>query len=344
MPPRARFSPAAHGFYNMDALYITLIVVFGIVIAAVAALFAFAFLVNKKTFGSRHDKNPLLKYYTAKDFGLNAKEVLISRSKKGDLRGVIYKKEGVPQKSDLMIFCHGMGPGHIAYTTEIAYFCNLGYTVFAPDYYGCNLSGGKTIKNIDNGKRCVMASILYASQNLKAENIVLVGHSWGGHSALCAAYEAGGMVKAVVSVSAPDKSEKVMYSTLKKKIPVFLAKLVYPFLCAVCGGESSAYAADHCSAKALLIHGGCDPLISVENSAFGASANPRVQKYLAKDKRHNPYNTVEAEKRLSLLTKGLSAYRRGETGKEFFENFDFAAATEEDSAVMGEIARFLANI
>lgn len=328
----------------MNALYITLIVVCGLVIAVLAALFAFAYYVNKKTFGARHDKNPLLKYYTAEDFGLKAEEALIAGKEKNKLRGVIYKKEGAEPKKELLIFCHGMGPGHIAYTTEIAYFCNLGYTVLAPDYYGCNLSDGKTIKNIDNGKQCVLAAVLYATENLGYEKVILVGHSWGGHSALCAAYEAGDLVKAVVSMSAPDRSEKVMHSTLKKRMPAFLANLVYPFLCIVCGGESSAYAADNCAAKALLIHGECDPLISIENSAYGASKNPKVKKFLAKGKGHNPYNTVKAEENLHSLAKNLSAYRRGEVGKDYFEKFDFAAATEEDSEVMDEIARFLANI
>lgn len=328
----------------MIALYITLCIVLGLIIIVCATLFLFASFVNKKTFGARHDKNPLLKYYSAEDFGLKAEEVLIAEIKKCKIRGVVYKKEGAEPREEILIFCHGMGPGHIAYTTEIAYFCNLGYTVLAPDYYGCGLSEGKTIRNINNGKQCVSAAVLYAAKVFKTDKIVLVGHSWGGHSALCAAYEAGDLVKAVVSVSAPDRSEKVMYSALKKAMPKFFADLIYPFLCIVCGGESSARAADNCSAKVLLIHGECDPLISIENSAYGASKNPAVRKYLAKGKRHNPYNTAEAEKNLRELTKNLSAYRRGEVGKEFFENFDFAAATEEDKEVMGEIARFLANI
>lgn len=328
----------------MDALYIAIIAVCGTITLVIAALFGFAYYVNKKTFGARHDKNPLLKYFSAADFGLDEKQVLIARNKNNDLRGVIYKKEGAEPKKELLIFCHGMGPGHIAYTTEIAYLCNLGYTVLAPDYYGCNLSDGKTIKNIDNGKQCVLASILYAVTTLGYEKTILVGHSWGGHSALCAAYEAGDLVKAVVSMSAPDRSEKVMHATLKKKMPAFLANLVYPFLCVVCGGESSAYAADHCRAKVLLIHGECDPLVSIENSAYGASNNPSVLKYLAKGKGHNPYNTAEAEALLKSLAQNLSAYRRGETGKEYFENFDFKGATAEDGEVLDEIARFLANI
>lgn len=333
-----------YGIGIMTALYISIIAVLGVIILVCAALFLFAYYVNKMTFGARHDKNPLLKYFTAEDFGLKAEKVDITCKKNKYMRGVIYKKDGAEPKKELLIFCHGMGPGHIAYTTEIAYFCNLGYTVLAPDYYGCNLSDGKNIKDIDNGKQCVLAAILYATENLGYEKLILVGHSWGGHSALCAANHAGDTVSAVVSVSAPDRSEKVMHSTLKKRMPKFLADMVYPFLCLVCGGESSAEAAENCPAKVLLIHGECDPLVSVENSAYGAAKAGNITKILAKGKRHNPYNTVEAEKKLSELTKGLSAYKRGEVGKEFFENFDFAAATEEDIGVMGEIARFLANI
>ena len=327
----------------MTALYITLIAVCGVIILVCALLFAAAYMVNKKTFGSRHDKNPLLKYYTAEDFGLNAVQVDISCVKNKRIRGVIYKKEGVPSQKDLLIFCHGMGPGHIAYTTEIAYFCNLGYTVLAPDYYGCNLSDGKNIKDIDNGKKAVIAAIYYAELNLKFDKIVLVGHSWGGHSALCAANAVGAPVSAVVSISAPDRSEKVMHSTLKKHMPKFLADLLYPFLCVVCGGESSARAAENCSAKVLLIHGECDPLVSVANSAYGAAQGENIEKYLAKGKRHNPYNTVNAENKLAELASNLSAYKRGAVPKSFFADFDFAAATEEDAGVMGEIARFLAR-
>ena len=318
----------------MNVLYITLIVVCGLVIAVFPALFAVAYYVNKKTFGSRHDKNPLLKYYTAADFGLNAKPVDISCVKNKHIRGVIYKKEGVLPKKDLLIFCHGMGPGHIAYTTEIAYLCNLGYTVLAPDYYGCNLSDGKNIRDIDNGKKAVIAAIYYAELNLKFDKIILVGHSWGGHSALCAANAVGAPVSAVVSISAPDRSEKVMHATLKKHMPKFLAGLLYPFLCIVCGGESSARAAENCSNRVLLIHGECDPLVSVENSAYGAANGKNIEKYLVKGKRHNPYNTSAAENKLSELAANLSAYKRGEVSKSYFEDFDFAAATEEDEEDM----------
>lgn len=328
----------------MRALYITLIVVFGLILIVSAALSGIAYYIQKKTFGSRHDKNPVLKYFTAEDFGLNAKQVDISCVKNEYIRGVIYKKEGVTPKKDLIIFCHGMGPGHIAYTTEIAYFCNLGYTVFAPDYYGCNLSDGKSIKNIDNGLDTVTAAIYYARENLiPSGRIFLVGHSWGGHSALCAA-ERTGEVNGVVSISAPDRSEKVMYNTLRRRMPRIFADMLYPFLCLVCGGGSSAEAAEWCGIPVLLIHGEKDSMVPIEYSAFGIANGEHISKYLAKDKRHNPYNTVEAENKLRELLSNLSGLKHHNIAKAFFEDFDFVATTEEDPEVMGEIARFLSRI
>lgn len=328
----------------MEPLYITLIAVFGTAILIFATLFVLAFVLNKKVFGARHDKNPLLKYYTAEDFNLSATQVDISCVKNQYVRGVIYKKDGVSPKNELVIFCHGMGPGHIAYTTEIAYFCNLGYTVLAPDYYGSGLSDGKNLKSNLSALKSVKAAIYYSKENLSFNKTYLIGHSWGAYSALCAASDTG-LVDAVVAMSAPDKSEKIMHNSLCRRIPRFFANLWYPFLCLVCGGDSAGKAADRISPKIpiLLIHGDKDPLVPLEISAYAAAKGDHVTKYLAKEKRHNPYNTVSAEKKLSELLKAMSKHKKGEVGEEFFKTFDYAASTEEDAEVMGEIARFLSK-
>ena len=96
----------------------------------------FAFLTDHFVFGKRYDKNPNLKYFSAKDFNLSAELVLLPKG----LKGFIYSKNDIPQNDKLIIFCHGMGPGQVAYTTEIAYFCNHGYSVLAVDSRGCNFS------------------------------------------------------------------------------------------------------------------------------------------------------------------------------------------------------------
>lgn len=328
----------------MPALYITLVAVLGAVILIIAILFAIAFTINKRVFGSRHDKNPLLKYYTAEDFGLSATQVDISCVKNEYIRGVIYKKEGVHPQNKLIIFCHGMGPGHIAYTTEIAYFCNLGYTVLAPDYYGSGLSDGKSLKSNLSALKSVTTAIYYASENFNFDKIYLIGHSWGAYSALCAANKTG-IVNGVVAMSAPDKSEKIMYNSLRRRMPKFFADLLYPFLCLACGGDSAGKSAEQITPKIpiLLIHGDKDPLVPLKISAYAAAKGDHITKYLAKDKHHNPYNTVAAEKKLSELLKGLSKYKKGEVGDEFFKTFDFAASTEEDAEVMNEITRFLSE-
>lgn len=329
----------------MLALYITLIAVFGTIILIIATLFLMAYFINKSVFGSRHDKNPLLKYYTAADFGLFAKQVDISCVKNEYIRGVIYKNEGVTPKNELIIFCHGMGPGHIAYTTEIAYLCNLGYTVLAPDYYGSGLSDGKNLKSNLSALNGVISSIYYAEENLNFDKTYLIGHSWGAYSALCAAHKTG-IVDGVIAISAPDKSEKIMRSSLRDRMPKFFANLLYPFLCIACGGESAGKAAEQVSPKIpiLLIHGEKDPLVSLQISAFSAANGEHITKYLAKGKRHNPYNTIAAEKKLSELLKGMSKYKKGEVGEDFFKTFDFAAATEEDGEVMEQISNFLSRI
>ena len=46
-----------------------------------------AFLCDRVAFGRRYDKNPLLKYFTAEDFGLEAEQISSGKF----LNGFIYK-------------------------------------------------------------------------------------------------------------------------------------------------------------------------------------------------------------------------------------------------------------
>ncbi|MDE7452804.1 MAG: hypothetical protein K2N22_00160 [Clostridia bacterium] len=148
----------------MEIWKIVLIAVCAAVAFIVLLLLLFAVIVDKIAFGKRADKNPLLKYFTSKDFGLSCEPVSINDAKT-TLHGYIYKKQVTSNK--LIIFCHGMGPGHIAYTTEVNYFCSCGYTVIAVDYRGCNFSDGKNIRGMYSGVRGVKAAIDFARGNDK---------------------------------------------------------------------------------------------------------------------------------------------------------------------------------
>lgn len=317
-----------------------LIAVLGAIILINAVLLVFALLIKRAAFGARADKNPLLKYFTAEDFGLSQKVIDIAEPQKNQyVRAVLYKKEDIGQKNELIIFCHGMGPGHIAYTTEIAYFCNLGYAVLAPDYLGCNLSGGKSIKGFKNGTNSVAAAVLYSRENLtRYGKIYLVGHSWGGYAALTAAGAAG--ADKVVAISAPDRPEKAIYGAAAGRLPKFSAKLLYPYIVLVCGGKSAAESAENLSSPVLLVQGERDAVVPPNNSVYALAEGKNIKKLQVKGRGHNPYNTQNAEKKLAELTQNLAKAK--EIGEEYFKNFDFSAATEEDAGVMDEIARFLA--
>lgn len=328
----------------MEIWKIVLIAVCSAAAFVVLLLFLFAVIVDKIAFGKRADKNPFLKYFTAQDFGMTCEEVSVKEGKTL-LRGYIYRKQVTREK--LIIFCHGMGPGHIAYTTEINYFCDQGYAVLAIDYRGCNMSDGKNIGGMYSGVRGVMAAIDFAraDERFKDLEIYLVGHSWGGYSALCAS--AKRKVSGVVAMGAPDTPSKTIAAGAAQVISKPFGSLIRPFLYILNGlkfGRGGNLSASKCAAengvKTLLIHGDSDNIVAEGNAAIYKAGGANMVKHIAEGKGHNPYNTVEAQNLLSELTAKLS-HIKSEQDKKYFETFDFAAATEEDEVVMKLICGFI---
>ena len=317
---------------------IIIIVACSTVALVVLMLFAIAFLSDKLLFGTRSEKNPLLKYFTAEDFNLFTEEVALHNG----LNGLIYSKPDTPNKDKLIIFCHGMGPGHIAYTTEIAYFCNFGYSVLAVDNRGCNLSQGKNMKGMYSGAQSVISAIDFAREK-GYKDINLVGHSWGAYSALCAGKKR--KVNKIVAMSAPNTPATTMAEGVLSvgALPRPLVAILHPFWWLVNffkygakGNSSAAKCARKSGVPTLLIHGDRDRAVSLKKSAFNKAKGKNITKLLAEGKAHNPYNTENAEIQLAVLSEKLKK-------NEFAEimNFDFKAATEEDDEVMKSILNFI---
>lgn len=326
--------------------WIIAVICIAVVACVIAALFALAAACHKIAFGKRADKNPLLKYFTAEDFSLTAKEVSIPAGK-NLLKGYIYGGASVNGK--LVIFVHGMGPGHIAYTTEIAYFCKQGYKVLAVDSTGCNFSEGKNIRGMYEGVKTAVAAIDFAKSHAELKNmpVCLVGHSWGGYSALCASAER--KVNAVVALSAPVSPVKTLYCGAAPVISKPLAAMLTPFwriinlfIFGKKGNLSAVKAAKKSRTPTLIIHGDKDNVVGMGNAAYYKKHEDNVTLYLAKGKAHNPYNTAEAEAKLAELLSNLS--KAGKMTKEeraYFSAFDYKAATEEDAEVMRVMSDFL---
>ena len=319
-------------------MYITVIIVCAVVLLVALLLFTIAILSEKLAFGTRCDKNPLLKYFTAEDFNLTAQPVTLPKG----LKGFIYSKADIPQKEKLIIFCHGMGPGHIAYTTEIAYFCNSGFPVLAVDSRGCNFSEGKNLKGMYSGVQTAVTAIDFAVEK-GYKDIALVGHSWGAYSALCAS--AMRQVNKVVAISAPNTPSATMAEGAVNMgaLPRPLAAIMRPFWWLVNlfkygakGNSSAAKCAKKNGTPTLLIQGDNDKAVTLKKSAFYKAKGQHITKLLTEGKAHNPYNTKNAENQLAILSEKLKK-------NEFADimQFDFKAATEEDEEVMQSILNFL---
>lgn len=327
----------------MDTIYIVLIVIIGVLLLGLSQFFALGYIAKKTSVGKRYDKNPLFKYYSPEDFNLTAEQIEIACRKKNHIRGVIYSKKEITPQEPLIIFCHGLGPGHVSYTQEIAYFCNLGYTVLAPDYEGCNLSDGKSLKSFKNGADTVSDTIRYARQNLtQYSKIYLVGHSLGGYSALCAGAGTCAVDK-IVAISAPASPQDALLAVAERLTTVPFSRMVYPFILLFNKGASSVRAAETITVPTLLVHGEDDELVPPKFSVFYNLNTPQVTKYLVKGKRHNPYLTAQAEEKREELSQSFNKYKRRRLKKDYFNTFDYVASAEEDVVVMDEIARFLSK-
>ena len=275
------------------------------VLAVLLVLLTLAYAVYRVPFWKRNDRNPLLKYFTAEDFNLSAENIEI-----GKLRGAVYQKAAAEKREAVVVFVHGMGPGHVAYTTEIAYFCNLGYTAVAVDSLGCNLSGGRIMKGMYEGVKSAVAAIDYARAHFPEKKVYLVGHSWGGYSALCASKKR--KVEKVVAISAANAPVKTLYEGAAPIISKPVAAILCPFwwlinllLFGVNGNANAIKSARKNGTPTLLVHGDKDKIVTPSKSAFYKNYGENVTKYLAEGKAHNPYNTVAAEKKLAEIQTAL---------------------------------------
>ena len=141
------------------------------------------FIVNHyiKYFVHRYDKEVGIPYYSYKDFkDFNCEDYSFTNSYGINIRYFFYYYANY-KKDKIILFCHGMGPGHTAYMAEIEALARRGYKVLTLDFAGCGESGGKYLGSLNKPTRDVIDLLNHL--NLK-EQIILMGHSMGGYAAL----------------------------------------------------------------------------------------------------------------------------------------------------------------
>ena len=175
-----------------------------------------------------------------------------------------------------------------------------------------------------------------------------MGHSWGAYSVLAASRSV--KVDGVVALSAFNAPAQCLCDLLKvSRYGKFYApfahgwfRLFNLFNFGLKGNTKAAKAVKKSGVKTLLIHGAKDPTVRFKHSAANKAKGENVTKLILPDKRHNPYNTSAAEDKLSEL--GVPEFESEEKEKEYYANFDWKAATEEDAEVMNAIDEFIAKV
>ena len=219
------------------------------------------------------------------------------------------------EKSDgnagLIVIVSGIGSGVDRHLTEIEYFVDRGFCVFAYDGTGVGRSGGKGTKGLPQFKRDLKAALdtLLCEQKLKELPLFLYGHSAGGYAVttVLPEYES---VTASVSISGFDSPNEIMWYHAKRYTGI-LADIEYPFLCLqnffVFGKDAGVRALDAINkvdTPILIVEGSDDVVVPYEIGISRFSdkiTNPNVSYLLVDEAKRNGHSTI-------WLTKDAAEY------------------------------------
>ena len=330
------------------------------VILSIAALFVlllaasalFGLYAAHKLFDRRYNGNPHVKYFTADDFeGLRAEPITFS-ARGQTLSGFVYSREG--EKRAAVIFSHGFGAGHTAYTTEIDRFTRAGFAVLAFDNAACVASGGKRLGGFDEGVADLLAAAEFAKSHpaLAPLKKVFVGHSWGGFSVMNAYPRCEGVCCAVAMCGFIG-SAQIVADTVFKRLAPFRAAAEWAIRLRSrrIFREYANYRADD-ALKAthkplFLLYGEQDTVVPYRSNGkkliAAAQNNAYVRTRAFVGKGHNVYLTEEAEKYMNETFAAIArtAKKDKSAAARMYAEVDYRAMTREDDAVMDEIVAFI---
>lgn len=331
-----------------------------IIIILFLLLIGISKLILNMVFGKRCDGNPKLKYFTADDFeGLNAKPIEFKSDKGQMLRGNIYTHAEVKEYKGLIVFVHGMGGGHLSYTTEINTLAKAGFIVIGYDNTGTCSSEGKNLKGFFQSVIDLKYAFKFIEENddLNKYPIVLVGHSWGAYT-VCQALQLKTNIKAVVAMSGFNNSSKLICDSARAETNVNLSFL-RPFITIVnfltFGRKGIINTVDilkNTKTPVLLLHGELDNMVSIGNSLVSnkeiTAKKDNIKQIIYEGRFHNVYQTKESEEylnntfgNLSELSKKYKGNIPEEEASKIYDNIDYKKMTEEDEDVMNMIINFL---
>lgn len=298
-----------------------------------------------KNFVGRYNKVVGIPYYSYQDFENLKQETYSFVNSDGiDISYFFYYYDNY-KKDQIIVFCHGLGPGHTAYMAEINELAKAGYRVLTLDYRGCDKSGGDYIKSLNKPTRDVMD--LLDCLKLK-EKITLVGHSLGGYTALNVINLRKDINKAVILSGFIEIS-----SLLMKFVPnKFILNRVLHFEKKI---EPKYYGIDNLSYlkttkdEILYIQSIDDQMVpyDIGLQVVESIDNPNIKTIKETNKKHNPNYSESA---IQYMDKVFGEYNRLLKEKkiktdsdriEYFKDVSFPRLVEQDPVIIKAIVDFI---
>ena len=299
----------------------------------------------QKSFLIRYDKDPAIPYFSIDDFpGMKVDAKTFNNSHGDTIHYFFYNYES-PKQNIVALFLPGMGPGHTAYFAEINALCKAGYKVLTLDYTGCGESSGKTMYSCNAPTRDV--DELLNLLDLKDE-IVVIGHSLGGYTALNIVNMRKDIKKAVV-ISGFLSIANEMLSATKSHLVAWRVKKFEEKLIPEYGKLDNIEYLINTKDQILYIQSDDDAMVAFKY-ALGIVkelGNPNIKCLELHGKYHNPLYTYDA---VNYMIEVFSEYNRLIKDKtldtvekriEFMSDKSIEKMTEIDQEVFKHILDFI---
>ena len=298
-----------------------------------------------KRFVCRYDKDIAIPYYSYLDFdGLHYEASSFLNSNNVEIHYFYYYYDNY-REDKLVIFLHGIGPGHTAYLREIEYLARSGYKVLSLDYQGCGESKGDNLRSLNEPTRDVMDLLDYLKIDIP---LVLVGHSLGGYTSLNVLLNREGIEKAVVISPFISIESLCLVFTRSRFVTSHILDYEY-HVDPKYYRDSLIEGLQSNSVPVMFIHSTDDPVVPYELSTKVVESlnNPAYKFIITENKGHNPNYTLDA---LNYMNEVFDKYNKLIAKKkikteaekiEYFKDTSIDKMTTQDEEIMGQIIKFI---
>lgn len=299
----------------------------------------------KKQFVCRYDKEAGFPYYVFSDFkGLKQEEHTFINSKGIEIHYFYFYYNNY-QEDKIVLFLHGLAPGHAAYFAEIDALARRGFKVLALDYTGCGDSKGKILGSINTPTRDVNELLDFL--NIQ-KPIFVVGHSLGGYTSLNIIILRN-EIKKVVVISGFLSAETIIEPIIKNK---FFSKRILSYEKKV---EPNYYDLGNIDflkktdKKLFFIQSEDDAMVPYNYSlkVVEEIANKNIKTLKFQNRKHNPNYTESAVSYMNEVFGGyysLLKQKKLKTDEDkinYFKDVSLSKLVEQDENLFDQIADFI---